>query len=136
MAEGLARHIAGKDARFSGFVFKSAGTYAFEGGPASEEAVIVLEEIGADISGHMSQHFSSSLAEWADIILAMEQGHLHEMALAAPAHKNKMHTLLAFAQGTSGDISDPYGGSLVMYRKTRDQIAAAVEKALAKMLGK
>jgi protein-tyrosine-phosphatase len=134
MAERLAQYIAGKNTIYKDFTFKSAGIFALEGEPASNEAIQALRERGIDLSGHGARRFSSQLAAWADIILAMEKGHLWDMAAAAPAHKHKMHTLMGYVQGTVADISDPYGRDSGAYRAARDQILSAIEKALPEML--
>ncbi len=140
MAEEIADDIGD---RSSNFEFKSAGTFACEGDPASSEAVQVMEEIGLDIEKHRSTQFSKELAEWADLILAMEAKHIEEMEAMAPEEEAKMHTLLGYAQGVEGypgedeyDILDPYKEPLEDYRKTRDQIKDAVEKVIKKLENK
>lgn len=137
MAEEIADDIGD---RSSNLEFKSAGTFACDGDPASSEAVEVMEEIGLDIEKHKSTQFSKELAEWADIILAMEAKHIEEMEAMAPDEEAKMHTLLGFAEGVEGypgeegyDILDPYRGTIEDYRETRDQIKEAVEKAIKKL---
>ena len=128
MAEGIAANVADK----SHIVFRSAGTFAYDGTPASPNAVAVLKEKGIDISAHRARRFDARLAMWADLILAMETAHIRDMTYAAPTQAHKMHTLLGFAageKGTAGDhwsVADPYGGSLDIYRKARDEIADAI----------
>jgi len=126
--------------RSSDLEFKSAGTFAVEGDPASPEAVVVMEEIGLDIDKHKSIQFDKELAEWADVILAMEAKHIEEMEAMAPDEEDKMHTLLGFAEGVEGypgeegyDILDPYKSDVEVYRETRDQIKEAVTKALKRL---
>ncbi len=137
MAEEIADDIGD---RSSSLEFKSAGTFACEGDSASQEAIEVMKEIGLDIEKHKSTQFSKELAEWADIILAMEAKHIEEMEAMAPDEKEKMHTLLGFAQGVEGypgeegyDILDPYKEPIEDYRKTRDQIKEAVEKVIKRL---
>jgi protein-tyrosine-phosphatase len=138
MAEELAEDIG--DRSSMDFKFKSAGTFACEGDPATSEAIEVMQEIELDIEKHKSSQFDKELAEWADIIFAMEAKHIEEMEAMAPDEEHKMHTLLGYAEGKYGypgqdgyDIIDPYRDPIEDYRATRDQIKAAIEKVIAKL---
>src|SRR5699024_11534632 len=66
MAEALLRH---KD---SSFEVKSAGVFAANGAPASEQAVIALERKGVELN-HKSNLLDEELIEWADLILTMRK---------------------------------------------------------------
>ncbi len=138
MAEEIAEDIG--DASSKDFTFKSAGTFACEGDPATREAIDVMEEIGLDIEKHKSSQFDKDLAVWADIIFAMEAKHIEEMEAMAPEEEHKMHTLLGYAAGITGypgeegyDIIDPYRDPIEDYRETRDQIRAAIEIVIKKL---
>ncbi len=140
MAEELADDAAGRSTHLKDMSFQSAGTFACEGTPASPEAVEVMAEVGLNIEKHRAQQFDRELAQWADIILAMEARHIEEMQAMAPDQEDKMHTLLGYAQGIDGypgesgyDVMDPYREPVEEYRKTRDQIMGAVQKALKRM---
>lgn len=140
MAQELADDAAGRSTHLKDMVFKSAGTFACEGVPASPEAVAVLEEKDLDISKHRARQFDSELAEWADLILAMEAKHIEEMEAMAPEQAHKMHTLLGYAAGVGGypgetgyDIMDPYREPVEEYQKARDQIKKAVDCVLTQI---
>jgi protein-tyrosine-phosphatase len=137
MAEEVADDAVGRSNHYRDMSFDSAGTFACEGEPASEEAIEVMQEMGLDLEKHRAQQFTKELAEWADIILAMEAKHIEQMEAMAPDEEHKMHTLLGYAQGIEGypgdtgyDITDPYKEDIEVYREARDQIAAAIDKAL------
>lgn len=139
MAEELADDAAGRS-RTVDFNFKSAGTFACEGEPATPEAIEVMDEVGLNIERHRAQQFGKELAEWADVILCMEANHIEAMEAMAPDEESKMHTLLGFAVGVDGypgetgyDVKDPYNEDIEDYRVARDQIAEAVEKALGRL---
>jgi protein-tyrosine-phosphatase len=139
MAEELAEDAADRSSH-KGFSFDSAGTFACEGERATPEAAEVMEEIGLSIDRHRAQQFSKELAEWADVILAMEAGHIEAMEVMAPGEEEKMHTLLGYAEGVDGypgesgyDITDPFQEDTEVYRAARAQIAEAVNKALARL---
>ncbi|MDD5018330.1 MAG: low molecular weight protein arginine phosphatase [Eubacteriales bacterium] len=140
MAEGVADDAADRSTRLKDYTFESAGTFACEGSPASEEAIEVMREIGLDIEKHKSRQFGKELAEWADVILAMEAKHIEEMEAMAPDEEHKMHTLLGYAAGIDGypgesgyDITDPYKEPIEEYRIARDQIISAIDKALHRL---
>jgi protein-tyrosine-phosphatase len=140
MAEELAEDAADRSS-FDDFTFKSAGTFACEGEPATPEAIQAMEEVDLNIDRHRAQQFDKELAEWADVILAMEANHIEAMEAMAPDEESKMHTLLGFAAGVDGypgessyDVRDPYQEDIEEYRAARDQIAEAVEKALARLV--
>lgn len=139
MAEELADDAAGRSSNID-FSFKSAGTFACEGESATPEAVEAMEEIGLNIEKHRAQQFDKELAEWADVILAMEANHIEAMEAMAPDEEEKMHTLLGFAAGVDGypgetgfDIMDPYQEDIEEYRAARGQISEAVGKALDRL---
>lgn len=140
MAQELADDAAGRSTHLKDMVFRSAGTFACEGAPASAEAVTVLEEAKLDISRHRAKQFDSELAEWADLILAMEAKHIEEMEAMAPEQAPKMHTLLGYAVGVDGypgetgfDVMDPYREPIDEYQKARDQIKKAVDCVLVRI---
>ena len=140
MAEELADDAAGRSTHLKDMNFKSAGTFACEGAPASPEAIEVMEELGHDLNKHEARQFDKELAAWADIILAMEARHIEEMEAMAPEQEDKMHTLLGYAAGVEGypgeiayDVMDPYREPVEEYRLARDQIADAVNRALKRI---
>ncbi len=142
MAEELAEAAADRSS-YRDFSFRSAGTFACEGEKATAEAIEAMEEVGLNIERHRAQQFDKELAEWADVILAMEASHIEAMEAMAPDEEDKMHTLLGFASGVDGypgesgfDVRDPYQEDIEEYRLARDQIAEAVEKALERLARK
>jgi protein-tyrosine-phosphatase len=124
MAEALFRHRAGDD---PGWEAVSAGTYAAEGLPASENAVLALEELGIDLSRHRSQPLTPELVESADLIVVMTDEHRCRVMEAFPAVGNRVFLIKSF--GTSKvatDVTDPYGGSFNTYKRIRDEIDRAL----------
>lgn len=124
MAEALFRHRMGED---SGWEAVSAGTYAAEGWPASENAVLAVKELGIDISTHQSQPLTAELVESADLIIVMTMDHRFHLLEDFPEVGNRVFLIKSF--GTSkvpADVSDPYGGSLNTYKRIRDEIDRAL----------
>jgi protein-tyrosine-phosphatase len=126
MAEAMARDIfvkAGKDADVS-----SAGTYPSAGAPASENSVLAMKRRGLDITRHRARVLDGSLVEWADVILAMSDGNKTRVISLFP-QKSGVFTLMEYAYGETGDVSDPFFQDLGEY----ERCAAEINKALLKI---
>ena len=101
----------------------SAGTFGFNGNPASHEAVLVGDEIGFDINQHRSTGLTSSLAENADIILVMTQNHKQHILDNYPLEILKTFLLGEFSKKLSGNgIMDPYQMDQKTYFKVFSEI--------------
>ncbi len=103
-------------------VSSSAGITATDGRPVSENSVLALAEIGLSCN-HLSEQLNEKHFEEYDIIIGITADHARMIASLYPQHKDKI-----FAFPT--DVSDPYGGDLVLYRKCRDMIADGVKKII------
>ncbi len=124
MAEALFLHRMGAD---SGWEAASAGTYSDYGLPASDNAVLALQELGIDLSGHRSQPLTAELVEESDLIVVMAESHRRHILEAFPDVEDRVCLIKSF--GTSkvpADVSDPYGGSLNTYQRIRDEIDRAL----------
>jgi protein-tyrosine-phosphatase len=122
MAEGwLNAKLAGK-----GWLAESAGVAAWGGSPASPEAVEAMREIGVDISGHSSRGLSRERMAAADYILVMTHGHRSEMVRRFPDAKDKIFLVHGFSPDGERDVMDPMGFAVEVYRRTRDEMIAAL----------
>lgn len=133
MAEAIFRHRLGER---PGWTVKSAGVAAAPGWPASEEAVIALREWGIDARAHRSQPLSHRLVEEADWIVVMTQGHAQAVTRMFPEARNRVRLLTGFGtrRGRPEDVPDPIGGSVEVYRYTRDMIDRAAVDVLLSVL--
>jgi glycine hydroxymethyltransferase len=124
MAEVLFRARAPKELAWQAI---SAGTAAAVGYPASEEAVIALQEKSLDGHRHQSQPVTRELLNDSDLIVTMTERHRQDVIRFDPSAAKKTHLLTSFGTtGTSRDIPDPIGYSLDVYRHTRDALDAAM----------
>lgn len=124
MAEVLFRHRIGDGA---GWNTASAGVYAGLGSPASDNAIEAVRELQLDLTGHQSQPLTAELVNTSDIIVVMTAEHRFHILQDFPEVGNRVCLLKSF--GTSkiaADITDPYGGSLNVYRNIRDEIDRAL----------
>lgn len=128
MAEHLFRLRAGTEAVWRA---ESAGLAAGDGWPATAEAVAVLREAGADLATHRSRGVTQAIADAADLILVMTAGHLRQLADRFPAAAGKTRLLTSYrATGAGGDIPDPIGQSVFVYRKVRNDVDSAIADLL------
>ncbi|MGK5511017.1 low molecular weight protein arginine phosphatase [Brevibacillus formosus] len=111
-----------------GLEIRSAGVAAFAGQDASLHAKQVLEERGI-AHDHKASKVDDGLIEWSDVILTMTHGHKRAILTYFPSAAEKVHTLQEFV-GIEGfsDIADPYGGSLMDYRRCAEEIEESLER--------
>jgi protein-tyrosine phosphatase len=124
MAEALFLHRIGDDLDCTA---SSAGIYATTGSPASDHAVSVLRELDIDLTNHQSKPLTAELVGEADMIVAMTEAHQYYILDLFPEVGNRVFLINSF--GTSkvpADVSDPFGGSLNTYKRTRDEIDRAL----------
>lgn len=116
----------------------SAGTLGIYGAPATDHAVQVASEFGADVSDHRSQGISAELAQWADIIFAMSFEHREFLQRHFPRSRDNVFLLRSFdrpADAAQNDsISDPVGGSLELYRECCLLINEELDRILPRLL--
>jgi protein arginine phosphatase len=111
---------------------KSAGVFAMDGSDASEHAKTVLAEKGVKID-HQSSLLTKEHVEWATYILTMTEGHKQHVISLFPEARDKTFTLKEFVSGENGDILDPFGSSVEIYRQTREELEQLIEKLADKL---
>lgn len=112
---------------------KSAGLFAYAGGPANDQALQVLQEKGIQFQ-HESQQINEELVEWADAILTMTGQHKLHVQANFPQAANKVHTLKQFVEEAgSPDVADPFGGTIEIYRSTLVELTTLVDKLIEKL---
>jgi protein-tyrosine-phosphatase len=112
--------------RERGFVVQSAGLAAAYGQPATPEAVLVAEELGADLTQHRSQPISEALLSEATNIFVMTRSQLLLLVDYFPEKGSVTRTL----SPAGGDIDDPIGCELSVYRDCSRSILLALEALL------
>lgn len=110
---------------------KSCGTAANPDFPTPADIGLVLGERGIKFMDRRPVPVSAGLASWADVILAMTTGHHEQLLNQYPEYKSKIKLFLEFAGGT-GNVPDPIGQRVEIYRNCRDTI----EKGLTTILEK
>ncbi|MED3843704.1 low molecular weight protein arginine phosphatase [Geobacillus stearothermophilus] len=111
---------------------KSAGVFAAEGSEASVHAKMVLKEKGIE-AAHRSSQLKKEHIDWATHVLAMTSGHKDMIVERFPEAKDKTFTLKQFVSGTDGDIADPFGGPIEVYRAARDELETLIDRLAEKL---
>ena len=126
MAEAIAREVlAGKPE----IKISSAGVFAGAGSPATMETVQAVEQLGLDLTSHRSQPLTPDLIADADQVFTMTESHRQAVLAQMPHAADKVQRL-----DPDGDIADPIGGDLPVYRDTAAQIRRALERRLKEHL--
>lgn len=95
----------------------SCGLFA-DGSAVSKNSADAMNEIGIDISSHISKQITKEDIENADRIICM-----------SPSHKQALESIgVTNSEVLGGGISDPYGCDLDVYRLCRDQIVNEIDK--------
>lgn len=110
----------------------SAGINAIPHQFASENAEVVLGEKGIDLDSHRSQMLTIKLTEEFDLILTMTETHKQAILSTAPWLSEKAFTLKEYV-GLEGDISDPFGGSVEVYRESARDIEDSLKRLIEKL---
>lgn len=134
MAEGIAKKICAErlgcaidELPDRGVLISSAGVAGGFGG-ASEQAQAVMRERGIDLSDHASQSVTAELLERADRIYALTASHRAAIMSLSSTAGDRVQLLCE-----SGDVSDPVGGDVELYRKCAARIEECVRNRLEEL---
>lgn len=106
-----------------GVIVRSAGIAASLGGRATEEAVQVMKDQDLNLEDHESQPVTEQLLRHADLVLTMTRAHRDAIVARWPAAAARTRLV----RQDEGDISDPIGGSLDVYRHCAEQIDSELQ---------
>ena len=126
----LAEAIARREARIrglEGLSFRSAGTHASEGAPASEGSAAVGREAGLDLASHTSTPLDRELLDWADLVLCLSVSHRLTVEQAGGDRAVLVTRFLPEGHPERGHpVLDPVGRGVDVYRDVRELLAEAV----------
>lgn len=100
---------------------ESAGTWAVEGMPASINSQQVLSDYQLDLSSHFSRPIDHIDLDEFNLILVMEHGHKEAIKVEFPDVSGRVYLLYEMI-GYKRDVHDPFGGRLVDYADTAEEI--------------
>ena len=132
MAEAIARTVLSKSLNVpeaelerKGINVVSAGTYAMPGSRATPQAVEAVHDLGGDLTRHRSRPLTVELIHQADVIYTMGGSHAQAVRSLVPAAAGKVDTL-----DPAGDIEDPIGSDLSVYKHLAGQLTTLIERRL------
>lgn len=112
---------------------KSAGVFAIDGGDASDHTQAVLKE-NQIAHQHRSSMLTKEMVDWSTHILTMSRGHKSTVINMFPEALNKTFTITEFAgDSRNGDVVDPYGGTIDIYRYTYQELSEKVSKVIKRL---
>jgi protein-tyrosine phosphatase len=85
-----------------------------------------MKELGLTLDDHESQPLTEQLVRHADAILTMTAAHRHAIVSHWPEASARTQMLRC----DEGDVSDPIGGSMQVYRRCALQIEAELQRRL------
>ena len=99
--------------------------------PINPKAEVVLKKYDLEFSKHVSKGIKESEIDENTLILTMTDAHKRKL-LDAYSNTMNVHTIKEYV-GESGDVFDPYGGSLVEYEECYIELARLVKKTVYKL---
>ncbi len=127
MAQGLCQKYVTENMLVGQFACASAGLDVREGAPISENAAIVMSEIGIGMNGHRAKGISEEMMQEADYVFTMSTTHRSMLEALFPKHAYKIQVL-------GHPIFDPYGQNLEFYRFSRDSLQDKVYRAMDELV--
>lgn len=134
MAEVLLRRRLA-DAGGSAIVAVSSAGFLNSGRPASQPAEVVMRERALDLTRHLSRTVTEEMLAEQDLVLAMEEEQAAELRALAPAVAARIDSLVGFATrgAERGDIFDPYGEAMSVYRRVADRLDTLLEGVVQRL---
>lgn len=133
MAVGLLRQRLSQEGLASRFEALSAGVWALDNHPASENSVAVMAERGIDITDHIAHTITYDDMVESELVLVMSREHADVLRSTWPQYAWKVHQLSEMV-GKLKDVSDPYGSTVTEYRACADILSAYIDEGLERIL--
>lgn len=106
---------------------KSRGILANPEDGISRGTYAVLLDEGIDSSFHKARTLEEADLEEADLVLTMTASQALSLKARFPSHGQKIQTI------GGEDLGDPFGGSLGLYEKTKEDLRGLLEDLLDKI---
>lgn len=132
MAEGLLKDLLKNEKDLKDIEVSSAGINAIPHQHASTNSVTVMKEKGLDLDDHETTMLSMNLVESVDLILTMTLSHKEAILASAPWLDGKVFTLKEYVR-LPGDVTDPFGGPVEVYRTCLEDIEESVQLLVKKL---
>ncbi|CRZ35373.1 protein-tyrosine phosphatase [Herbinix hemicellulosilytica] len=127
MAEAIFRNLD----RDSDIKVSSRGLVVLFGEPINPKAEIVLKNHNLELVNHRAKGLKESEIDENTLVLTMTQDQKRKVLQNYPGAVN-VYSIKEFA-GETGDVVDPYGGTLVDYEECFKELAILVKKTVYKI---
>jgi protein-tyrosine phosphatase len=129
MAKGILEHFLNEEG-VSSIEVRTAGVMTIPGLMPTQECRQLLLKEGIDISAHRSCQLTSQLIERAALVLGMTSFHVQMALRLSEGARGKTHLLKEFTgcDPKNGQIQDPMGCTLEVYKKVYREIKAACKR--------
>lgn len=124
-AEGVARHLAQREAPHLGLQFDSAGTADYHiGKPPDARSTQAARARGYDISGLRARQVTPEDFHRFDLLLAMDEENLRDLrALAPPGLAQRAQLFLSYGEDAGRTaVPDPYYGGEAHFEQVLDLV--------------
>ncbi|MHB0876226.1 MAG: arsenate reductase/protein-tyrosine-phosphatase family protein [Anaerolineae bacterium] len=112
----------------------SAGIWASEGQPATQDAQRTMQERGLDASKHRAHLLNLGDIRAADLIITMEASIAEAIRIEAPWATPKVARLGDLADDPR-DVDDPIGRGMEEYRRVADLLLGMLQRAYGRIVG-
>jgi protein-tyrosine phosphatase len=136
IAEALCRKMLAERLKVSpdeleehGYTLISGGVTGGFAAPASPRAIQVMQELGVDISNHLSQTITPEMVEHSDRIMAMTPEQMEKILRLVPSAKGRVMLLDPKGRG----VEDPHAHDLETYRRCAFVIRRALERRVKEL---
>lgn len=99
--------------------------------PVNPKAEVILKKHDLEINNHISKGLKESEVDDNTLILTMTEAHKRSIIERYSKAVN-VYTIKEYA-GETGDVIDPYGGTLVEYEECYVELARLVKKTVYKL---
>lgn len=99
---------------------------------STNAAEVIKSNIGDDISKRCAVQITETLLEEADLVLTMTYNHRNFLTNRYPKISNKTFTLNEYV-GVKGDMIDPYGGDISVYKRTFNNLKNSIQLLVDKL---
>lgn len=129
IAEAIFNNMNSND----GIIASSAGISILPGSKTSNNSrELILSNLGVDLKDRGALQISKKEIDESDLILTMTVSMKRALVNALPYCSQKIYTLCEYV-GEDGDVFDPYGGDLAIYKETYSQLNKLINKLLLKI---
>lgn len=104
----------------------SRGIHAEVGGTISPNSKTVLEEIGVSSEGFAPKQLNQKIIEKSYIVICMTYSQKQMLESCG--------NVICIRDICGYDIPDPYGGSVELYRRTRDALSVACDSVIENII--